>query len=82
MADDLFKERWPHLRRDARLFWGKLSEDDCERVNGNRERLISYLQGRYLWSRAKAEAEIRLFLEAMESPALVSTEARLEQSRR
>lgn len=82
MADDLFKERWPQVRRDARLFWGKLTEDDCERVNGNRERLISYLQGRYLWSRAKAESEIRLFLEAMEAPVLLSGEGRFGESRR
>ncbi|HEX2225312.1 MAG TPA: hypothetical protein VHN15_14020 [Thermoanaerobaculia bacterium] len=82
MADDSIRERWPHIRRDAKLFWGKLTDDDCERVAGNRERLISYLQGRYRWSREKAESEIELFLETVETPVVVSFESRLEERRR
>lgn len=82
MADDSIRERWPRIRKDAKLFWGKLTEDDCERIAGNRERLISYLQGRYRWSRDKAESEIELFLETVETPVVVSIESRLEERRR
>jgi uncharacterized protein YjbJ (UPF0337 family) len=82
MADDSIRERWPHIRREAKLFWGKLTDDDCERIAGNRERLISYLQGRYRWSRDKAESEIELFLETVETPVVVSIESRLEERRR
>lgn len=82
MADDSIRERWPHIRRDAKLFWGKLTDDDCERIAGNRERLISYLQGRYRWSRDKAESEIELFLETVETPVVVNFESRLEERRR
>ena len=82
MADDSIRERWPHLRRDAKLFWGKLTDDDCERIAGNRERLISYLQGRYRWNRAKAESEIELFLEAVEAQVVVSFDSRLGEHRR
>lgn len=79
MADDAFPKRWPQIRSDARLFWGKLTDDDCDRIAGNRERLISYLEGRYRWSRAKAEAEVGLFLEALEAPAVVGCDGRFEE---
>jgi uncharacterized protein YjbJ (UPF0337 family) len=82
MADDSIRERWPHIRRDAKLFWGKLTEDDCERIAGSRERLISYLQGRYRWSREKAESEVELFLAAIEAQVVVSFDSRFGEHRR
>ncbi len=76
MADDSIRERWPHIRKDAKLFWGKLTDDDCDRIAGSRERLISYLQDRYRWSRVKAEAEVELFLEALDAQVVVSFDSR------
>lgn len=38
--------------------WGKLTDDDLERIKGESEKLVGALQARYGWSREEAEREI------------------------
>jgi uncharacterized protein YjbJ (UPF0337 family) len=46
--------QWQKLKGDIRSKWGKLTEDDIERIAGQKDKLIGVLQERYgyVWSEA------------------------------
>ncbi len=46
---------WKQWKGRAKEQWGKLSDDDLDRIEGKRDRLVGYLQERY--GMAKDEAE-------------------------
>ena len=63
MNRDILAARWTQLRGQLRENWGKLTDDDLDRVQGRWEQLIGLLQERYAFTKAKAEAELDAFLE-------------------
>jgi len=63
MNKDILAARWTQLRGQLRENWGKLTDDDLDRVQGRWEQLIGLLQERYAFTKAKAEAELDAFLE-------------------
>ena len=44
---DQFDGKWKQLKGTAREKWGKLTDDDLERVSGQRDQLIGRIQERY-----------------------------------
>lgn len=58
---DMLKGKWGELRGEARLQWGKLTDDDWEQVKGHQEKLIGKLQQLYGWSREEAERRVQTF---------------------
>lgn len=69
MNEDVFEGRWKQLKGDARRFWGKLTDDDWDQAEGNREKLIGSLQERYGWEKTHAEGEFDRFIESVRTPA-------------
>ncbi len=55
---DRIGQNWPELEHAARDRWTRLTEEDLERVHGERERLVDVLTERYGYSPQKAEQEI------------------------
>lgn len=62
VAGDMLRAQWPQLRAYARQWWGELTEDDLDEVQGRRHLLVEAIQKRYGRSREEAEAEINRFL--------------------
>ena len=58
MNEDIFKGNWNQLKGNAKQWWGKLTDDDVKRIEGNRDELVGRLQERYGWSKEEAQAEI------------------------
>lgn len=58
MASDILQGRWKQMRGDLRIWWGKLTDDDFDRIQGNREKLLGALQEKYGYTHAQAAAEI------------------------
>ncbi|MFN2304972.1 MAG: CsbD family protein [Anaerolineales bacterium] len=58
----LFKSQWNQLRGKAKEKWGKLTDDDLDRVEGKVDQLIGVLQEKYELTRAKAETQVNEFL--------------------
>ncbi len=58
MNRDVFEGRWRQMKGQAREWWGKLTDDELDQVQGNAEKLIGMLQARYGYSREQAEQEI------------------------
>lgn len=67
--EDVFEGRWKQLKGDAKRAWGKLTDDDWDRAEGNRDKLVGSLQERYGWEKVHAESEFDRFLESIRTPA-------------
>ena len=55
---DTFDGQWPQLRGQVRSWWGQLTEADVDTIAGQQDRLVSLLQERYGYTRARAEQEV------------------------
>ena len=58
MNADILKGKWHQLKGAAQAKWGKLTNDDLDRVEGNAERLAGLLQEKYGYERDRAEREV------------------------
>jgi uncharacterized protein YjbJ (UPF0337 family) len=57
-SSDVFSTNWQQMRGTLRSWWGKLTDDDWERVAGHKDRLIGILQEKYGYARDMAMREI------------------------
>ncbi len=55
MNSDQMSGKWKQMKGAARQQWGKLTDDDLEVINGQRDSLVGKLQERY--GIAKEEAQ-------------------------
>lgn len=69
MNDDVFEGRWRQWKGEMQRLWGKMTDDDFDRAEGNRDKLIGSLQERYGWERNHAEREFDRFTENIRTPA-------------
>ena len=73
MNSDTLKGQWKQLKGRTKAAWGKLTDDDLTRIEGNAERLSGVIQERYGCTREEAENQIQDFidknLDDMQSPA-------------
>lgn len=67
MNSDILEGKWKQIRGEARNWWGKLTDDDLNRAEGNLDKLVGVLQERYGYSREQAEMEIEQRLSDFES---------------
>jgi uncharacterized protein YjbJ (UPF0337 family) len=52
------------MKGNLKQWWGRLTDDDVDRIEGSAEELIGVLQERYGYEREEAEAEVSRRLEA------------------
>jgi len=71
---DVFVGKWTQVRGQAKVWWGKLSDDDLDKVAGRFDMFIGLLQEKYGYSRAHAEAEIEKRVTELESSLNRKTE--------
>ena len=57
MNSDVFEGKWKQMRGQAKIWWGKLTDDDMERVGGKYDKLIGLLQEKYGYTRQQAVQE-------------------------
>lgn len=55
---DVIKGKWKQLKGDARVQWGKLTDDDWDQIAGNRDKLIGRLQEEYGWEKSETERRV------------------------
>lgn len=58
MNNDILEGRWKQIQGSAKEWWGKLTDDDLDRIAGKRDQLVGALQEKYGYTREKAGAEI------------------------
>ena len=64
MNEDIFKGKWKQLKGDLQNQWGKLTNDDLDRIEGNREKMVGILQERYGYKKERAQKELDSYLDA------------------
>jgi uncharacterized protein YjbJ (UPF0337 family) len=57
MNQDMFEGKWKEMRGQVKEWWGKLTDDDLQTVDGKADKLIGLLQQRYGYTREKAKEE-------------------------
>jgi uncharacterized protein YjbJ (UPF0337 family) len=57
MNNDVFQGKWKQMRGQAKIWWGKLTDDDLEKVDGNMDKLTGLLQEKYGYTREQAVDE-------------------------
>jgi uncharacterized protein YjbJ (UPF0337 family) len=55
---DVFSSQWKQMRGTLRSWWGKLTDDDWERIAGHKDRLIGMLQEKYGYTKDMAQREM------------------------
>jgi uncharacterized protein YjbJ (UPF0337 family) len=60
---DVLEGQWKQVRGKAKQTWGKLTDNDLDRVAGRFEELTGMIQQRYGYTREKAEKEVTNFIE-------------------
>jgi uncharacterized protein YjbJ (UPF0337 family) len=67
MNSDIIKGKWLQLKGEVKNQWGKLTDDDLDRIEGNSDKLVGLLQERYGYQRDQAEKEVDQFLSRQSS---------------
>jgi len=62
MNEDVVKGKWHQLKGDIKSRWGKLTNDDLDRAEGDAEKLIGRVQERYGYQREEAKREVDDFM--------------------
>lgn len=57
-AWDVIKGKWAQMKGDARVQWGKLTDDDWDQIAGNRDKLVGRLQEQYGWTKIDTERQV------------------------
>jgi uncharacterized protein YjbJ (UPF0337 family) len=58
MNQDVFTGKWKQMRGTLKSWWGKLTDDDFERIGGQKDKLLGMLQEKYGYTRDLAQREI------------------------
>jgi len=78
MNEDILSGKWKQVRGKAKEWWGKLTDDDLDKIQGKRDLLVGKIQERYGHTKDKAEQEVdrrmREFREAEKGTATSSRE--------
>ncbi|MFN8383553.1 MAG: CsbD family protein [Anaerolineales bacterium] len=58
MNKNILEGKWKQMRGEAKSWWGKLTDNDLDRVAGKFEVLVGLLQEKYGYTRQKATEEV------------------------
>ena len=58
MNAETLRGKWNQMKGETKQKWGKLTDDDISRINGNRDELVGRIQERYGKSKEEAEREV------------------------
>jgi uncharacterized protein YjbJ (UPF0337 family) len=62
MNMEQLKGKWNQVKGEAKIQWGKLTDDDLDQVEGNAQKLAGRIQERYGYEKDRAEREVDDFL--------------------
>lgn len=57
MNQDQFEGKWKQLKGSFKEKWGKFTDDEITRLNGNRDQIVGALQEKYGQTKEQAQKE-------------------------
>jgi uncharacterized protein YjbJ (UPF0337 family) len=76
MNKNILEGKWKQIRGEAKAWWGKLTDNDLDRISGKFEVLVGLLQEKYGYTRQQAADEIEQRLNNYENKLKESMETR------
>ncbi|MCQ0987812.1 CsbD family protein [Jiella marina] len=64
---DQIEGQWKQFKGNARMQWGKLTDDDMDRIQGNREILAGRIQEEYGVTKEEAHRQIEEWAKGQQS---------------
>jgi uncharacterized protein YjbJ (UPF0337 family) len=64
---DRIEGKWKQYRGQVKENWGKLTDDDLDIIDGQRQQLVGRIQERYGIAKEEAEEEVDEFLKGMKT---------------
>ena len=58
LNQDILSGKWKQMRGELKTWWGKLTDDDVDRISGQKDKLVGLIQERYGYTREQAEQEV------------------------
>jgi uncharacterized protein YjbJ (UPF0337 family) len=74
MNKDILQGQWKQIRGEMKAWWGKLTDNDLDRVAGKFDVLVGILQERYGYSRERAANEVEERVSAYQAALKESNE--------
>jgi uncharacterized protein YjbJ (UPF0337 family) len=69
MNKDILQGKWKQMRGEMKKWWGEFTDNDLDKIEGDRDKLIGLLQEKYGYSKEKAEEELGQRFDAYERAA-------------
>jgi uncharacterized protein YjbJ (UPF0337 family) len=63
---DVLAGKWMQIRGKVKQTWGRLTDNDLDRITGHFDELVGLVQERYGYARDKAEKEVTQFIEKID----------------
>lgn len=63
MNKDILKGQWKTLKGKAKQQWGKLTDDETDRLEGNYDELVGTIQSKYGYEKDRASKEVNDFID-------------------
>ena len=57
MNKDILKGKWNQYKGEAKKKWGELTDDELDKINGEKDIIVGKLQEKYGKSKEEAEKE-------------------------
>ena len=73
MNKDILQGQWKQIRGEVKAWWGKLTDNDLDRVAGKFDVLVGILQEKYGYTRERAATEVEERVSAYEAALKEST---------
>jgi len=67
LNQDVLKGKWKQMRGQVKQWWGDLTDDDLDQIDGSTDKLIGRLQERYGYAKEDAEKEVYRRLQTFDS---------------
>lgn len=58
MNSDIFEGKWKQIRGEAKAWWGNVTDNDLDQVEGKFDVLVGVLQEKYGYTREQAADEV------------------------
>jgi uncharacterized protein YjbJ (UPF0337 family) len=66
LNENILEGKWNEIKGKIKQRWGDLTDDDIDRIQGNRAEMIGVLQQKYGMTQEQAERELDQFLTAFD----------------
>jgi uncharacterized protein YjbJ (UPF0337 family) len=67
LNQDVLKGKWKQMRGQVKQWWGDLTDDDLDQIDGSTDKLIGRLQERYGYAKEDAEKEVNRRLQTYDT---------------